>query len=112
MKSSQRFEVFATVFAVVFTIVYVIALEKNYALFTYHPAIYEFDLWTQPPREGPAMYWYGWLATSALAAGAAGLLACLLPQGLTRRLWSGWSWLAPLVAIAVLGWLLHDFFLR
>ena len=112
MTPPRRFEVFAIVFAAVFAVVYVIAVDRNYALFTYQPLNYGFGLWVQPPGDGPAMYWFGWLATSALAAGFAGLLACLLPQGLTRRLWSGWSWLVPAGVIVAFGWLLRDYFLR
>jgi hypothetical protein len=112
MTPSRGFQVFSIVFAVVFAVVYVIAVEKNYALVTYHPEIYEFGLWTQPPREGPAMYWFGWMATSGIAGAAAGLLASLLPQGLTRRLWPGLSWLVPLGALVAFGYLLSDYFLR
>ena len=112
MTPSRGFQVFAIVFAVVFAVVYVIAVEKNYALVTYHPQIYEFGLWTQAPRDGPAMYWFGWMATAALAGATAGLLACLLPQSLTRRLWPGLSWLVPLAVIVAFGYLLRDFFLR
>jgi hypothetical protein len=108
----RQFQAFATVFAVVFAIVYVIAVDRNYALFTYHPITYTFGLWVQPPGDGPAMYWFGWMATSALAGGVAGLLASLLPQGVTRRLWSGWSWLVPLCVIVAFGYLLSDYFLR
>ena len=82
MSPARPLQVFATVFAVVFALVYVIAVEKNYAFFTYHPVTYTFGLWVQPPGEGPAMYWFGWMTTAALAGGGAGLLACLLPQGL------------------------------
>ena len=112
MTSSRGYQVFATVFAMVFAFVYVIAVEKNYALFTYHPITYSFGLWAQRTGEGPAMYWFGWIATAALAGSAAGLFACLLPQGLTRRLWPGLSWLVPLGAIIAFGYLLRDYFLR
>lgn len=112
MTASPRLQSFATVFAVVFALVYVIAVEKNYALFTYHPITYSFGPGVQAPGDGPAMYWFGWLATAGLSAAVAGLLACLLPQGLTRRLWSGLSWLVPLGVLIAFGWLLRDFFLR
>ena len=64
MTPPRSFPAFAIVFAVVFAVVYVIAVEENYALFTYHPAIGEFGAGVQQPKDGPAMYWYGWLATS------------------------------------------------
>jgi hypothetical protein len=103
---------FATVFAVVFAVVYGLAVEKNYALFTYHPALGEFGLGVEAPKDGPAMYWYGWLATSAIAASVAGGLAALLPESVTRRLWPGATWTVAIAVMAAFAWLLRNFFLR
>lgn len=108
----ERKQTFVIVFAVVFAVVYVIAVEHNYALFTYHPVTYTFGPGVQAPADGPAMYWFGWLSTATLAAGVTALLACLLPAGLTRRLWSGLAWLVPLGVLIAFGWLLRDYFLR
>jgi ABC-type uncharacterized transport system permease subunit len=58
------------------------------------------------------MYWYGWITTSTIVASVAGLIACYLPERLTRRLWSGWSWVVPLGVLAVFCYLLRDYFLR
>jgi len=103
---------FGIVFAVVFAIVYVIAVEKNIAMFTYHPAIGEFDLGTKPSRDGPAMYWYGWLATSGIVAFVAAFAAALLPQGLTKRLWPGLTWLVSVIVMVAFCYLLRGYFLR
>ena len=97
MSTSRRFEVFAIVFATVAPLVYVIAVENNYALITYHPITYSFGFGAQQPGEGPAMYWFGWMATAALAGGGAGLVAGLLPAALTRFLRPALAWLVPLV---------------
>jgi len=107
---NRAFPVFAIVFAVVYVVVYTLAVWKNYALFTYHPAIYEWGFGVQKPKDGPAMYWYGWLATSVIVALVAGLLASLVPAA--RRLWPGLAWLAPLGAILFFAWLLRGYFLR
>lgn len=112
MTPPRSFNVFAIAFAVVFSIVYLIAVENNFALFTYHPALGEFGGGVQPAREGPAMYWYGWLATSGIAASVAGVLASLLPESLTRRLWPGWTWIAAAGVMAAFCYLLRNFFLR
>ena len=110
--TSSRFPVFAIVFAVAYAVAYVIAMEKNYALFTYHPALEEFGFLVERPKEGPAMYWYGWMATAGIVALVAGLIACFVPERVTKRLWSGWSWAVPLAVMFVLGYLLRGYFIR
>src|SRR5215471_10477312 len=112
MNVSRSFPVFAIVFAVVYAVMYVIAVERNYALFTYHPALEQFGFLVEKPREGPAMYWYGWMATAGIVALAAGLLACAIPTRAQQRLWSGWAWMIPLGTIAALGYLLRGYFTR
>jgi len=104
--------VFAIVFAIVFALAYVIVVESNYALFTYHPAIGEWGAGVEKGRDGPAMYWYGWLATSGIIATAAGAAAALLPEAVARRLWSGWTWVVAVGVMAVFCYLLRNFFVR
>ena len=110
--TTTRFPVFAVVFAVVYAVVYVIAVENNYALFTYHPADNAFGLLVEPPGTGPAMYWYGWIATAGISALVMGLIACYIPEGVTKRLWSGLSWAVPIGMMLVVTYLLRGFFLR
>jgi len=112
MTTARQFPIFAVVFAIVYAGVYLIAVERNYALFTYHPAIEEFGFLVEPPREGPAMYWYGWIATAAIVALVAGLIACVVPEQMAKRLWSGWSWAIPVAAMFAFGYLLRGFFMR
>jgi len=109
---SRAFPVFAIVFAVVYAVTYALAVWKNLALFTYHPAIYEWGLGVQKAKDGPAMYWYGWMATSAIVASIAGVLASLLPAAVQRRLWPGLAWLVPLCAMLFFAWLLRGYFFR
>ena len=108
----MRLRSFAIAFAVAFSVTYVVSVLNNYALFTYHPAIGEFGAGVQKGRDGPAMYWYGWLATSGIVAFLAGGLSALLPESATRRLWPGLTWLAALIALAVLAYDLRQFFLK
>ena len=101
------------VFGVVCSLTYLLAVWKNYALFTYHPAIGAFGWGAEKAREGgPAMYWYGWISTSGIVGLAAGLLAMLLPARLTDRLWTGLAWFAPLCAMGVFGYILRSYFLH
>ncbi|MFM2130079.1 MAG: hypothetical protein RL477_1625 [Pseudomonadota bacterium] len=100
----------AVVFAAVWAVAYVVSVELNLAAFTYHPRE---NLWVwgvSAPRNGPAMYYYGWLATAALAA----LGATVALQPLLRRiavpLWLGWA--VPLFCILSFLWFLRAFFWR
>jgi hypothetical protein len=106
MNIARTFPVFAAAFAVI----YVFAVEQNWALVTYHPRIREWGWLVEPARSGPAMYWYGWLATSALGAVAASLVALPLTRRWTPPLWLGW--VIPLIVMAVFVYLLRGFFLR
>jgi hypothetical protein len=81
-------------------------------LFTYHPALVEFDWGVQKAREGPAMYWYGWMATAGIAATIAAGFGLLLPQSAVRRVPAALSWIVPLAAILIFSYLLRNFFLR
>lgn len=111
MTIRSRFPVFAVTFAAVYAVVYYFAVANNWPLFSYGPAVGEWTLFNHAASDGPTMYWYGWMATSALAGAAAGLVACALP-GQGRWLWSGLSWLVPVCAIAAIFYLLSGYFTR
>jgi hypothetical protein len=112
MTRPRSFHSSAVVFTVVYSVTYLIAVQNNYALFTYHPALEEFGPLVQPPRDGPAMYWYGWIATAAIVALVAAVLARFMPGGLAQRLWSGWSWAVPIASMVVFSYMLSGFFTR
>lgn len=109
---SGKSGVFAIVFAVGYAIFYAAAEQFNLALFTYHPAIGEFDLGPQRSRNGPPMYWYGWMATAALGAGALGGIATMLPVDAARPIAPALSWIVPLIAMVAMGYFMAPFFLR
>jgi hypothetical protein len=100
------------VFSIAFAVIYIASVWYNLALFTYHP---EPDLWgplVQPPKQGPAMYWYGWLATAALGAAALAALALVLPAKPLERAASVLVWLVPIAMIGVISYILRGYFLR
>jgi hypothetical protein len=106
MNMEKVFPIFAAAFAVI----YVLSVQFNWALFTYHPKLGEFDWLPQPGRVGPPMYWYGWLVTSLLGATATSLGAWPLVRRAPTQYWIGW--VIPLVVILVFIYLFRDFFLR
>ena len=111
MIAPQRLPLFATLFAAVYAVVYVVAVENNYALFTYHPVLNQFAFLVEAPKTGPAMYWYGWMATAGIAAFVVGVIASVVPEGVMKFLWSSWSWVVPLTVMLVVSYLLRDFFI-
>jgi len=112
MKARGRFANFTVTFAAVFAIVYYLAVARNWALFSYGPAVGQWTLFTQAASAGPTMYWYGWIATSALAAAGMAALVAFLPQRLMQWLWPGFGWLVPAGSIAAFVYLLSGYFTR
>lgn len=110
VRSSQRFRVFAITFAAVYATIYYVVLVNNWPLFSYGPAVGEWTLFNHAVSDGPTIYWYGWIATSAIVAAATGLIASALPENLGGKLWSGFAWLIPVGAIAAIFHLLGGYF--
>jgi hypothetical protein len=100
MTASRKFGVFAVAFAVAYPIVYIAATELNWAAFTYHSALGRFTLGPTKPIGGPAMYWFGWITTSTVAAAIIAAIVAYLPDSLSRRLPASSAWVVPLVAMA------------
>ncbi|MBV8754507.1 MAG: hypothetical protein JO328_16720 [Hyphomicrobiales bacterium] len=112
MRVSPSYAVFTVTFAAVFSLVYVLAVEKNWALFSYAPATGTFAPLTTPAAAGPTMYWYGWIATAAIVAGAVAAVASLLPERLAKFVWPGFAWAVPVAVLIAFGYLLSGYFLR
>ena len=64
------------------------------------------------PHGGPAMYWYGWLATAFLGALAVSAVALAVPERWAARAWPALSWIVPTAAILVVAFLLRGYFIR
>jgi hypothetical protein len=111
LGSSEAFKSFAMVFAIATPIIYTICEMANLPLFTYHPGTNRVDLgFARAVRdEGPAMYWYGWTASTLLGAGILGLIATKLPGNPASRIPLALTWIAPLAVIPVLIYALRFF---
>jgi hypothetical protein len=108
MTSAHAFRRFAFAYGTVFAPLYVVALAQHLALFTVYPSLGVVLLGTHHSRDvvapalgfaAPTMYWYGWTATAAIGALMFGLVAALLPDRWTRRIWPGWICVVPVVAM-------------
>ena len=102
--TSSRMRTFTLVFGICFGILYVICDMAALPMFTYHPGTDRIDPGFTPARrdEGPAMYWYGWIATSALGAFILGLIAAALPEKIGSKIPLALAWVVPIVLLPVL----------
>lgn len=102
---------FVSVFAAVAAVLYVVAMEVNWAAFTYHPRLVEFGWGAEPSRNGPAMYWYGWITTATFGGIVAGAIAAIAPwRG--DKFWPLIGWLVPAGAMAASVYFMIPFFTR
>jgi hypothetical protein len=106
----DRYSVFAVTFGVIFCIFYLFVMNYGWQLFTYYPASNQWVLYGHPPAgasPGPAMKWYGYVASAALVAAVVGLVASMIPaQTLWRIWWPGLIWVVPILATIVLFYLI------
>jgi hypothetical protein len=111
LASSATFKTFALVFAIATPVVYVLCEMRNWPLFTYHPGTNRID-WFYAPAvrdQGPAMYWYGWTATTLIVSGVLGLFATMLPAKVVGRIPLALTWILPVVAVPILIYALKFF---
>ena len=113
LAASPAFATFAIVFAIAAPIIYVVSELGSFPLFTYHPGTGRIDFGWTPARanEGPAMYWYGWIATMLIGSAALGGIAARFPS-LGRRIPLFLIWLLPLLALPILAYVLMPFWTR
>jgi hypothetical protein len=106
LASSAKIKTFAITFAVLGTVIYLLCLQFNWPLFTFHPATNRVGWGWEAGRsgEGPAMYWYGWTATTLVVGTVVSYLAALLPESITRKIPLILVWLLPILAIPYLVW--------
>lgn len=102
--ASKRFGAFAIVFGTAMAVFYVLSDMGRLPLFTYHPGTGGIDFgWVRARRdEGPAMYWYGWIATSSIGAAILGAVAAMLPERIAGKIPAGMVWVVPVLLVPVL----------
>jgi hypothetical protein len=97
-------------FTVVYCISYIAVLALDAPLFRYYPAVKQFAWeWQLLEGVGPAMAWYGLMASAALVALGA---ATVVPsQPIAARL-RNYLWCVPLAAVLGCVFLMRQFFFR
>jgi hypothetical protein len=101
------------VFGIAFAVIYAFVLYYNWALVTYHPKLGIWELGVAPSRDGPAMYWYGFVLSSAVGALVVTAVAALIPENVRDRVsWPNLTWLVPLCSMVFFLWLLMPYFTK
>ncbi|MGZ3282588.1 MAG: hypothetical protein ACXU9A_08025 [Xanthobacteraceae bacterium] len=111
LASSIRLRAFTVAMAITSPVMYVICVLLNLPLFTFHPATNRFAWGWEAARsgEGPAMYWYGWVATVLIVGLIIGIVATMLPASVTRKIPLALVWLLPMLAIPIMAYTLMPF---
>ena len=111
LASSAAFRTFALVFGLATPVIYVACEMQNWPLFTYHPGTDRVE-WLYAPsvrNEGPAMYWYGWIATTLIGSAVLGIFATMLPEKIIKKIPLSLTWIFPVVAVPILIYALRFF---
>jgi hypothetical protein len=111
LATSARFRAFVVAFGISAPVMYVLCVLFNLPLFTFHPATDRFAWGWEAARsgEGPAMYWYGWTATILIVGSVVGMVAAMLPEGVSRKIPLALVWLVPVVGIPIMIYTLMPF---
>jgi len=99
------------VFSAVFPVLYVVVTYFNLALFTYFPTQAELHFLVQRPKDGPSMFWYGWILTAALGAAAVAAISLAVPERMTARIRPTWIGVIAIGVMLTFVWLLRGWFL-
>jgi hypothetical protein len=105
------YAVFSITFGVIACILYLFVMNYGWQLFTYYPKTNQWMLFNHPPvggaAAGPAMKWYGYVATDLLGGAVAGVIASLIGEKNLRAVWwPGMIWVVPVVCTVVLFYLI------
>ena len=99
--TSSKLAIFSLVFGPANALLYWISDIHKYPLFSYYPATFRLE-WGWTPSsvdDGPAMYWYGWIATSLIGATLLGMVATFLPRSVQAKIPPAMSWLIPTLLV-------------
>lgn len=101
------------VFSAVFGLFYAANFQYAWSLVTYHPLTGDISWGYVPATDdaGPSMFWYGWIALAALCSAVVALLSLAVPNSIASKVWPGFAWVLPLIAMGIMAWLDRVWFL-
>jgi hypothetical protein len=107
MRFYRAFPVFSAVFA----LSYLAVTYFNLALITYFPTQGELHFLVQRAKEGPSMFWYGWIMTAGLGAVALSAISLAVPDRVAARVSPVWIGVIAVAVMLVFIYLLRGWFL-
>jgi len=99
------------VFSAVFPVLYLAVTYFNLALITYFPTQGELHSLVQRAKEGPSMFWYGWILTAGIGAVAISAISLAVPERIGARISPGWIGVIAVGVMLVFVYLLRGWFL-
>jgi hypothetical protein len=114
LAASAKFKAFALAFSISGPVIYCIVQYFNWPLVTFHPATNRLVWGYEAARagEGPNMLWYGWTATTLIAAAIVGLIVMLLPERISSKIPLFLLWLLPILAIPYIIYSLNSWWVQ
>jgi hypothetical protein len=100
------------IFSIAFCVLYLLAMYFNWPVFTYAPRLREFFplRFALAAKQGPGMYYYGWLVTAGVGAAAIGIAVAYVEEKSGRRVPASLTWIVPPVVALVLIYILRGWF--
>jgi hypothetical protein len=96
-------------FTLVFGLGYAVAVYGNYPLFRYYPLVPRFSLHDLADTSlGPAMSWYGWIATAAVLAV---IVTAVIPKRIGDRIPAAVFWIVTIIMLAAAWYREREWFL-
>lgn len=86
------------IFSILFGVAYSTCFYMEWALFRYYPETNAF-YWKMHPQDGPAILWYGWVASALLVSGA---LALIVPRRLAEQVSNDMVWMVTVALVVVI----------
>lgn len=102
MRLARAFPAFSAAFATAYLVS--MYFHPAFTLFTYAPRLGQWFVGVPAlaGRQAPGMFWYSWLVTGLIAGVVCGAVALALPEKIRGRVWSGFTWVVPLVLTVIL----------
>jgi hypothetical protein len=109
IHTAPRVQTGVILFSATFAVFYGLCDVYRWPLFSYYPAtgLMAWGWTPETAEDGPAMYWYGWVASSTLGALLSALVGAGFPEPLRRWVSPHWAWVLPLAMVPIMAYTLN-----